>query len=63
MEICGVPPKSVLCQATRGKLFFDEDFAPILKPNTRGKVRRPYTKSLSNVLQCKDKGFIRFLKG
>ncbi len=63
MEICGVPPKNVLRQATRGKLFFDEDYSPILKPNSRGKVRRPYTKSLSNVLQCHDKGFIRFLKG
>ena len=63
MEICGVPPKNVLTQATRRKIFFDEDFAPILKPNARGKVRRPYTKSLSNVLQCQDKGFVRFLKG
>jgi dual specificity tyrosine-phosphorylation-regulated kinase 2/3/4 len=63
MEICGVPPKNVLDQATRGKLFFDEDYNPILKANSRGKVRRPYTKSLQHVLQCTDKNFIRFLKG
>jgi len=51
MEICGVPPKNLLQQATRGKLFFDEDYSPILNANSRGKTRRPYTKSLSNVLQ------------
>jgi len=53
----------VLNQATRGKLFFEEDYTPILKPNSRGKIRRPYAKSLSSVLQCTDKNFIRFLKG
>lgn len=63
MEICGVPHKNLLDQSTRGKLFFEDDYSPILKENSRGKVRRPYTKSLSNVLQCTDKGFIRFLKG
>ena len=63
MEICGLPNEKVLNQASRGKLFFEDDYSPILKPNSRGKIRRPYAKSLSNVLQCNDKGFIRFLKG
>lgn len=63
MEIWGLPSEKVLMQATRRKLFFDEDLNPILKANSRGKMRRPYTKSLSNVLQWADKNFIRFLKG
>ena len=63
MEICGLPSEKVMMQATRRKLFFDDELSPILKANSRGKVRRPYTKSLSNVLQWTDKNFIRFLKG
>jgi dual specificity tyrosine-phosphorylation-regulated kinase 2/3/4 len=39
MEIVGVPPRSLIAKATRRKVFFDDDYQPILVPNSRGKVR------------------------
>lgn len=51
MEICGVPPDDVLEQSTRKHLFFTEDNLPNLKPNSRGKLRKPNTKSIASVLR------------
>jgi dual specificity tyrosine-phosphorylation-regulated kinase 2/3/4 len=39
MEIKGVPPRSVLARATRRKVFFDEEYQPIIVPNSKGKMR------------------------
>ncbi len=52
MEVKGVPPRSVLARATRRKVFFDDDYQPILVANSRGKIRNPSTKSLSNLMNC-----------
>lgn len=47
MELRGLPPKEVLDQSTRKKLFFDENTdEPILEPNSRGKKRIPNNKTL-----------------
>lgn len=61
MEIKGVPPRSVLARATRRKVFFDDDYQPILVPNSKGKVRMPQTKSLGNLLSCNDNDFVDFI--
>ena len=61
MEICGAPPAHVLDAASRRKLFFDDEYQPALKPNSRGKLRRPLTKTLPGVLRCSDKSFLKFL--
>jgi hypothetical protein len=47
MEVIGLPPRSLIAKATRRKVFFDDDYNPIIKPNSRGKVRRPSGKPLS----------------
>jgi dual specificity tyrosine-phosphorylation-regulated kinase 2/3/4 len=47
MEVIGLPPRSLLVKATRRKVFFDEDYNPIIKPNSRGKMRKPGSKPLS----------------
>ena len=47
MEVIGLPPRSLIAKATRRKVFFDDDYEPILKPNSRGKIRRPGSKPLS----------------
>jgi hypothetical protein len=39
MEICGVPPDSVLELSSRKHLFFNADNSPIIVPNSRGKER------------------------
>ena len=61
MEVKGVPPINVLQQASRCNLFFDSCLDPILVENSHGRVRRPNTKSLPQVLGCRDKNFIRFI--
>lgn len=61
MEVKGVPPRSVLARATRRKAFFDDDYQPILVPNSRGKVRIPSQKVLANIMDCPDKDFVDFI--
>jgi dual specificity tyrosine-phosphorylation-regulated kinase 2/3/4 len=61
MEIRGLPPHELLVKATRKKLFFDTAFKPVVKPNSKGKMRFPSTKSLGEALRCPDPTFIDFL--
>ena len=61
MEIKGVPPRSVLARSTRRKVFFDEDYQPILSTNSRGKVRMPSSKNLQQQMDCPDKDFMDFV--
>lgn len=63
MEICGLPPDSVLEVATRTKMFFDSKGAPRIVPNSRGKKRRPGTKDLNVALRASDPQFVDFLAG
>ena len=50
MEIIGVPPRSLIAKATRRKVFFDDDYQPILMPNSRGKLRKPMSRSLADAM-------------
>jgi len=66
MEVKGVPPRSILARSTRRKVFFDEDYQPILVPNSKGKVRIPSHKNLSTMLSscvepCNDPDFVDFI--
>lgn len=61
MEMCGAPPTEVLDVSTRRHLFFDDDNNPTIGPNSRGKIRRPNTKTLSGVTGCRDESFLQFI--
>lgn len=61
MEVIGLPPRSLIAKATRRKVFFDDDYEPILKPNSRGKVRKPASKLLSQNPKFNDPDLIEFL--
>lgn len=61
MEVKGIPPRSVLARSTRRKVFFDEDYNPVLVPNSRGKVRMPGNKSLFTMMGCNDNDFVDFI--
>ncbi len=61
MEVKGIPPRSVLARATRRKVFFDDDYQPIIVPNSKGKVRVPNSKPLSSILNCNDPDFVDFI--
>lgn len=61
MEVKGIPPRSVLARSSRRKVFFDEDYNPIISPNSRGKVRIPGNKNLYTLMNCSDKDFVDFI--
>jgi dual specificity tyrosine-phosphorylation-regulated kinase 2/3/4 len=61
MEVKGIPPRSVLARSSRRKVFFDEDYNPIITPNSRGRVRVPGSKNLHTLMQCSDRDFVDFI--
>lgn len=62
MEIKGVPDDYLLEMSQRRKLFFDANNEPIIVANSRGKKRRPLTKTLKGVLlKCSDEKFLNFI--
>jgi serine/threonine protein kinase len=61
MEYKGVPPINVMEESTRSEFFFDENLDPLPVKNSRGGIRKPSTKSLTKLLETKDKNFIRFI--
>jgi len=61
MEVKGIPPRSVLARSTRRKVFYDDDYNPIIVPNSRGKIRLPGSKTLANLMNCSDKDFVDFI--
>lgn len=61
MEVMGLPPKRMLDQATRKKMFFDSNGNPRIVPNSRGKKRQPKTKALMTAVKCNDPLFVDFL--
>jgi dual specificity tyrosine-phosphorylation-regulated kinase 2/3/4 len=61
MEIKGVPPRSVLARATRRKVFFDDEYQPIITPNSKGKLRQPGGKNMADIMSCPDSDFVDFI--
>lgn len=61
MEIKGVPADYILEMSSRKKLFFEIENQPIIVANSRGKKRRPLTKTLKGVLRCNDQNFLNFV--
>ena len=61
MEVKGVPPRSLIVLASRRKIFFDDDYTPVITPNSKGKIRRPSTKNLDKLLNCEDDTFVDFI--
>lgn len=61
MEVLGPPPPSVMELATRRRLFFDSKNNPRTLTNSKGKRRKPHSKTLAAVLGCNDEEFVDFL--
>jgi dual specificity tyrosine-phosphorylation-regulated kinase 2/3/4 len=61
MEVFGPPDKALIEKATRKKLFFDSLGKPRLTVSSKGKRRRPSSKTLQQALKCDDKPFLDFL--
>ena len=62
MEVKGIPPRSLLVMASRRKVFFDDDYNPLFRENSKGKPRKPGTKTMEQLLNCgEDPAFVDFI--
>ncbi|KAL8631074.1 hypothetical protein Q9189_003185 [Teloschistes chrysophthalmus] len=61
MEVFGPPEKHLIEKSTRKKLFFDSLGKPRLTVSTKGKRRRPSSKTLQQALKCEDEAFLDFI--
>ncbi|KAF8906034.1 hypothetical protein CPB84DRAFT_1770885 [Gymnopilus junonius] len=61
MEVLGVPDKEFINRSSRRKLFFDTNGAPRTVINSKGRRRRPGSKTLAQVLRCNDEDFVDFV--
>ncbi|THH32485.1 hypothetical protein EUX98_g1683 [Antrodiella citrinella] len=61
MEVLGVPDKDFINRSSRKRLFFDTTGAPRPVVNSKGRRRRPATKTLAQVLRCDDELFLDFI--
>lgn len=61
MEVFGPPEKHLIEKSTRRKLFFDSLGKPRITVSSKGRRRRPSSKTLSGVLKCEDEVFLDFL--
>ena len=61
MEVFGPPEKHLIERSTRKKLFFDSLGKPRITVSTKGKRRRPSSKTLQQALKCEDEAFLDFI--
>ncbi|EER24632.1 kinase domain containing protein [Coccidioides posadasii C735 delta SOWgp] len=61
MEVFGPPEKHLIEKSTRRKLFFDSTGKPRDVVSSKGRRRKPSSKSLRHVLKCDDAAFLDFL--
>jgi dual specificity tyrosine-phosphorylation-regulated kinase 2/3/4 len=61
MEVFGPPEKHLIERSTRKKLFFDSMGKPRLTVSSKGRRRKPSSKTLQQVLKCDDEAFLDFL--
>ena len=61
MEVFGPPEKHLIEKSTRKKLFFDSLGKPRVTVSSKGKRRRPSSKSLQQALKCEDEAFLDFI--
>jgi dual specificity tyrosine-phosphorylation-regulated kinase 2/3/4 len=61
MEIFGPPEKHLIEKSSRKKLFFDSLGKPRVTVSTKGRRRRPSSKTLQQALKCDDEAFLDFI--
>lgn len=61
MEIFGPPERQLVERCTRKKLFFDSVGKPRVTVSSKGRRRRPSSKTLSQSLKCDDEAFLDFV--
>jgi len=61
MEIFGPPEKHLIEKSSRRKLFFDSLGKPRVTVSSKGRRRRPSSKTLQQALKCDDEAFLDFI--
>lgn len=61
MEVIGMPSEDFIKRGSRTNRFFEGGYAKI-KPNSKGKIRKPNTRPLEKLLDNSDRGFIDFVR-
>lgn len=61
MEIFGPPDRHLVERCTRKKLFFDSVGKPRVTVSSKGRRRRPSSKTLSQALKTEDEAFLDFI--
>ena len=61
MEVFGPPEKHLIEKSTRKKLFFDSLGKPRLSVSSKGRRRRPSSKTLQQALKCDEDSFVDFI--
>ncbi len=63
MEICGIPPASLIDRCRKKEHYFDVDYSPFLiEDEEQGILRIPDSRKLEQVLLTDDLEFIDFIK-
>ncbi|KAK6495492.1 dual-specificity tyrosine-(Y)-phosphorylation regulated kinase [Arthrobotrys musiformis] len=63
MEVFGPPEKHLIEKSSRKKLFFDSFGKPRMIVSSKGRRRRPSSKTLQQAIKCDDEAFLDFLSG
>lgn len=50
METKGLPPRSLIVLASRRKMFFNDEYLPLKRENSKGKIRVPNSKPLNQLV-------------
>ncbi|TGZ81696.1 hypothetical protein EX30DRAFT_348499 [Ascodesmis nigricans] len=61
MEVFGPPEKHLIEKSTRRKLFFDSQGKPRMTVSSKGRRRRPSSKTIQSALKCDDDAFVDFV--
>mmetsp|Transcript_18304 Transcript_18304/g.13299 ORF Transcript_18304/g.13299 Transcript_18304/m.13299 type:complete len:92 (+) Transcript_18304:245-520(+) len=63
MEICGIPPESVIDKSRKKDVYFDEaDYSPLLiEDEELGILRIPNSRRLEDAVPCEDQLFLDFI--
>lgn len=61
MEVFGPPEKHLIENSTRKKLFFDSLGKPRSVVSSKGRRRKPSSKTLSQAIKCNDEPFLDFM--
>ena len=62
MEYLDIPPMDIINISRKKNLFFDKNYFPFQISNSKGKIRKPNTKSFKEFLSGSNENFIDFIK-